>query len=57
MKTKLDPNFILDDHSIFKKGGKLKYTLEVTMVVPKKLTSLIFLEFHDAKVTKCKGAN
>ena len=49
MKTKPDPDFILDDHSILKKAVKLKYTVELTTVVHKKLTSLIILEFHDAK--------
>ena len=49
MKTKPDPNFILDDHSILNKAVKLKYTVEFTIVVPEILTSLIILEFHDAK--------
>ena len=49
MKTKLDFSFILDEHSILKKAVKLKYTMELTIVVPKKLTSLIILEFYDAK--------
>ena len=36
IKTKPDTNFILDDHSILKKVVELKYTVELTIVVPKK---------------------
>ena len=49
MKTKPDANFILDEHSILRKTIKLKYTVEHTIVIPKKLTNLIILEFHNAK--------
>ena len=49
MKTKTDPNFTLDVHSILKQVVKLKYTVKLTTVVPKRLTSLIILEFYDAK--------
>ena len=46
---KPDPSFLLDDNSILRKVVKLKYTVEPSMVVPRKLTSLIILEFHNAK--------
>ena len=49
MKTKLDPNFLLDENSILRKVVKLKYTVEPTIVVSRKFTSLIILEFHNAK--------
>ena len=49
MKTMPDPNFLLDENSILRKVVKLKSTIEPTIVVPRKLTSLIILEFHDAK--------
>ena len=49
MKTKPDPNFLLDEHSILRKAVKLKYTVEPTIVAPTKLTSLIILEFHNEK--------
>ena len=37
IKTKPDPNFILDEHSILIKVVKLKYTVEPTIVIPKKI--------------------
>ena len=49
MKTKQNPNFLLDENCILRKVVKLKYTVEPTIVVPRKLTSLIILEFHNAK--------
>ena len=49
MKTKPDPSFLLDKNSILRKIVKLKYTVEPTIVVPWKLTSLIILEFCNAK--------
>ena len=49
MKKKLDTNILLDDNSILRKVVKLKYTIEPTIVVPRKLTSLIIVEFHNTK--------
>ena len=49
MKTKLDPSFLLGKNSTLRKIVKLKYTVEPTVVVPRKLTSLIILEFQNAK--------
>ena len=49
IKTKPDANFILDEHSILRKAVKLKYTVEPTIVLPKNLTNLTILEFHNAK--------
>ena len=45
----MGPKFLLDENSILRKVVKLKYTVEPTIVVPRKLTSLIILEFHNAK--------
>ena len=53
MKKKPDPNFLLDDNSILRKVVKLKYTIEPTIVVPRKLISLIIVEFHNAKGHWC----
>ena len=49
MKTKPDPNLLLDENSILRRVVKLKYTVEPTIVVDRKLTSLIIIEFHNAK--------
>ena len=49
MKKTPDPNFLLDSKSILIEVVKLKYTIEPAIVVPKKLTSLIVIEFHNAK--------
>ena len=46
---KLDPSFLLHDNSILRKVVKFKYTVGPTIVVPRKLTSHIILEFHNAK--------
>ena len=48
MKTKLYPNFLPDKNSILRKVVKLN-TVEPTIVVPRKLTSPIIFEFHNAK--------
>ena len=50
MKTQPDPNFLLEKNNILRKIIKLKYTVEPTVVVPRKLTSLIILDFHNANV-------
>ena len=41
IKTKADPSFILIENSILWKAVKLKYTVEPTIVVPRKLTNII----------------
>ena len=41
--------FVLDKNSILQKFVKLKYTIELTIVVLRKLTSLIIIEFHSGK--------
>ena len=48
IKTKPDPNFILDKNSILRKAVKLRYSVESTIVVPRKLTNIIF-ELHNGK--------
>ena len=49
LKMKSDPNFLIDDNSILRKVVKVKYSVELTIVVPRKLTSLIIVEFHRTK--------
>ena len=49
MKKKPDPHFLLDGNSILRKVLKLKYTIEPTIVVPRKLTSVIIVEFCNAR--------
>ena len=49
MKKKPNSNFLLHHNSILGKVTKLKYTIEPAIVVPRKLTSLIVVEFHNAK--------
>ena len=47
IKKKPDPNFLLDHNSDLRKV--IKYTIEPAIVVPRKLTSIIIIEFHNAK--------
>ena len=47
MRTKQDQNFILDKNNILRKVVKLRYIIEPTIVVPRKLTSLIIVELHN----------
>ena len=49
MKKKPCPSFLLDNNGILRKVVKLMDTVEATIVVPRKLTSLIIVEFHNAK--------
>ena len=49
LKNKPDPNFLLDNNSILRKVSKPKYNMEPAIVVPRKLTSIIIIEFHSAK--------
>ena len=49
MRTKLDHSFMLDDNGILQKMVRLRYTIEPTIVVSRKLTSLIIVEFHNRK--------
>ena len=49
MKKKPDPNFLLDNNRILRKVVKLECTIEPTIVVPRKLTSIIIVEFHNDK--------
>ena len=49
IKTKPDPSFFLDENGILKKAVKLKYTVEPTIEVPRNLTNIIILEFHNGK--------
>ena len=49
MRTKQQHNFMLDDDDILWKMVRLRYTIKPTIVVPRKLTSLIIVEFHNGK--------
>ena len=49
MRTKQDQSFILDDNSILRKVVRLRYTVEPTIVVPRILTLLFIVEFHNGK--------
>ena len=49
IRIKPDPSFILDENSILRKAVKLRYTVEPTIVLPRKLTNIINLEFHNWK--------
>ena len=49
IKTKPDPSFILDENKILRKVVKLKYSVKLTSVAPRKLTNITILEFHDVK--------
>ena len=50
LRMKWDSSFMLDKNGIPWKMVRLRYTIEPTIVVPRKLTCLIIIEFH-----KCKG--
>ena len=49
MKKKPDPNFLVDHNNILRKVVKLKYTIKSTIVVLRKLTSLMII------VPQCQG--
>ena len=49
IKTKPDPCLILDENSILRNAVKLKYTDEAAIVIPRKLTNIISLEFHNGE--------
>ena len=49
IRSKQVNGFVLDENSILWKIDRLKYTIESTIVVPRKLTSLIIVEFHNGK--------
>ena len=43
MRTNQDKNFMFNENNIPRKAVKLRYTIEPTIVVPRKLTSLLSL--------------
>ena len=49
LRTKQGNSFMLDDNSILWKMVRLKYTIEPTTIVPRKLTSPIIVEFYNGK--------
>ena len=49
VRSKQVDGFMLDKNSILQKIVGLKYTVESTTIVPRKLTSLIIVEFHNGK--------
>ena len=46
---KQNHSFTLDNNSILWKMVRLRYTIEPTIVVTRKLTSLIIVKFHNGK--------
>ena len=49
LRTKLDGSFMLDKNGILWKIVRLRYTIKPTIGVPRKLTCLIIVEFHNGK--------
>ena len=49
IRSKEVDGFVLDKNGILHNVFRLKYTVEPTIVVPRKLTSLITAEFHNGK--------
>ena len=49
LRMKQDDSFVLDKNSILWNMVRLKYTKEPTIVLPRKLTSLTIVEFHNGK--------
>ena len=49
LRTKGDSSFMLDENGILLKMVRLRYTIEPTIVVPRKLTFLIIVDFHNGK--------
>ena len=49
MRTKQVDGFVLDENGILWKMVRLRCTIEPIIVVPRKLTSLIIVEFHNGK--------
>ena len=47
LRMKQDDSFILDENGILWKTVRVRYTIEPTIVVPRKLTSLIIVESHN----------
>ena len=49
MRTNQDHSFTLDNNNILWEMLRLRYTIQPTTVVPRKLTSLIIVEVHNGK--------
>ena len=49
LRKKPDGSFMLHKYSILCKMLRLRYTMEPTIVVPRKLTVIIIVEFHNGK--------
>ena len=49
MRTKQDHSLMLESNIILHKMVRLRYTIQPTIVIPRKLTSLIIVEFHNGK--------
>ena len=49
VRLKQVDGFMLDENGILQKMVRLKYTIEPSMVAPRKVTSLIIVEFHSGK--------
>ena len=53
IRSKEEDGWVLNKNGILLKFIKLKYTIESTIVVLRKLTSLIIIEFHNDKGHQC----
>ena len=51
-----DHSFMLDNNSILWKMVRLRYSIEPAIVMLRKLTFLIIVEFHDGKGTRVSAA-
>ena len=49
LRPKGDGCFVLDENCILQKMVRLRYAIEPTIVVPRKITCLIIVEFHNGK--------
>ena len=49
VRLKQVDGFVLDEYGILQKMVRLKYTIDPTIVVPRKLTSHIIVEVHNGK--------
>ena len=49
LRTKCNGSFVLDENGILQKMVRIRYTIAPTIVVPRKLTCPIIIEFHNGK--------
>ena len=49
LRMKQDGSYVLDENDILHKMVRLRYTIQPTIDVPRTLTSIIIVEFHNGK--------